>query len=165
VLIGGEAGVGKTRPLAEFTAAARGAGVQVLTGACLELGADGLPYSPFTAMLRELVRDSGADAVAALLSGSTRAARELTRLLPDLATSGTGVSGTGVSGTADMAGETPITASEARAHLFEGFLTLLERLAAQRPLLLIIEDAHRGCRQGPRTRPAHPGPVDRRRGR
>src|ERR1700748_569643 len=48
VLIGGEAGVGKTRLISEFTAAARGLGVRVLTGACLELGADGLPYSPFT---------------------------------------------------------------------------------------------------------------------
>ena len=35
-----------------------------------------------------------------------------------------------------------MTAGEARAHLFEGFLTLLERLAEQRPLVLIIEDAH-----------------------
>ncbi len=35
-----------------------------------------------------------------------------------------------------------ITAGEARAHLFEGFLTLLERLAGQRPLALVIEDAH-----------------------
>ena len=58
VLIGGEAGMGKTRLIGEFTAAARGAGVRVLTGACLELGADGLPYSPFTAMLRDLVRGS-----------------------------------------------------------------------------------------------------------
>ena len=56
VLVGGEAGMGKTRLIGEFTATARGAGVRVLTGACLELGADGLPYSPFTAMLRDLVR-------------------------------------------------------------------------------------------------------------
>src|ERR1700761_7491662 len=85
VLIGGEAGVGKTRLISEFTAAARGAGVRVLTGACLELGADGLPYSPFTAMLRDLVRGAAPDEVAALLSGSRRAARELARLLPELA--------------------------------------------------------------------------------
>src|ERR1700739_4081982 len=65
VLIGGEAGMGKTRLIAEFTAAARGAGVRVLTGACLELGADGLPFSPFTAMLRDLVREVGAREVAA----------------------------------------------------------------------------------------------------
>src|SRR5882757_8919310 len=84
VLIGGEAGMGKTRLIGEFTAAARGAGVRVLTGACLELGADGLPYSPFTAMLRDLVREAGPDEVAALLAGSGRAARELARLLPEL---------------------------------------------------------------------------------
>src|SRR3984957_4502750 len=85
VLIGGEAGMGKTRLIGEFTAAARGAGVRVLTGACLELGADGLPYSPFTAMLRDLVRGAAPDEVAALLSGSRRAAKELARLLPELA--------------------------------------------------------------------------------
>src|SRR5487761_466369 len=82
VLIGGEAGMGKTRLIGEFTAAARGAGVRVLTGACLELGADGLPYSPFTAMLRDLVREADPDEVAALLAGSGRAARELARLRP-----------------------------------------------------------------------------------
>src|SRR6266702_566006 len=34
MLIGGEAGMGKTRLIGEFTATARGAGVRVLTGAC-----------------------------------------------------------------------------------------------------------------------------------
>ncbi len=34
------------------------------------------------------------------------------------------------------------TAGEARAHLFEGFLSLLERLAEEQPLVLIVEDAH-----------------------
>src|ERR1700751_2460832 len=85
VLIGGEAGVGKTRLISEFSAAARGAGVRVLTGACLELGADGLPYSPFTAMLRDLVREADPNEMASLLPGGGRAARELARLLPELA--------------------------------------------------------------------------------
>src|SRR6202012_5186835 len=53
VLVGGEAGMGKTRLISEFTAAARDAGARVLTGACLELGSEGLPYGPFTAMLRD----------------------------------------------------------------------------------------------------------------
>src|SRR5579859_6000182 len=70
VLIGGEAGMGKTRLIGEFTAVARDAGARVLTGACLELGADGLPFSPFTAMLRDFVRESGAGEIASLLSGS-----------------------------------------------------------------------------------------------
>ncbi len=57
VLIGGEAGVGKSRLVSEFTARARGAGARVLTGGCVELGTDGLPFAPFTAVLRELVRE------------------------------------------------------------------------------------------------------------
>ena len=44
VLIGGEAGVGKTRLISEFAASARMAGARVLIGGCLELGADGLPF-------------------------------------------------------------------------------------------------------------------------
>ncbi len=142
VLIGGEAGMGKTRLIGEFTATARGAGVRVLTGACLELGADGLPYSPFTAMLRDLVREAAPDEVATLLSGSRRAARELARLLPEL--TGDRAPGEPALAAADDTDTYPggMTAGEARAHLFEGFLTLLERLAEQRPLVLIIEDAH-----------------------
>src|ERR1700727_890117 len=70
VLVGGEAGMGKTRLIGEFTVAARDAGVRVLTGACLELGADGLPFSPFTAMLRDLVREAGPAEIAALLASS-----------------------------------------------------------------------------------------------
>jgi DNA-binding CsgD family transcriptional regulator len=145
VLIGGEAGMGKTRLIGEFTAAARGAGVRVLTGACLELGADGLPYSPFTAMLRDLVRGAAPNEVAALLSGSRRAATELARLLPELAPDrSAGGPGEPALTAADVRDTYPggMTAGEARAHLFEGFLTLLERLAEQRPLVLVIEDAH-----------------------
>ncbi|MGH3210087.1 MAG: helix-turn-helix transcriptional regulator [Trebonia sp.] len=145
VLIGGEAGMGKTRLIGEFTAAARGAGVRVLTGACLELGADGLPYSPFTAMLRDLVRSAAPDEVAALLSGSRRAARELARLLPELAADRPAGGPDEPAPTAGDVRDTypgGMTAGEARAHLFEGFLTLLERLAEQRPLVLVIEDAH-----------------------
>jgi predicted ATPase/DNA-binding CsgD family transcriptional regulator len=172
VLIGGEAGMGKTRLIGEFTATARGAGVQVLTGACLELGADGLPFGPFTAMLRNLVREIGPGEVSGLLPSGGRAARELARLLPELAVSwspavpsqtapdsGTISSGNPLSSSQPVAREYAneygrsssiddvgygggMTAGEARAHLFEGFLTLLERLAGQGPVALIFEDAH-----------------------
>jgi AAA ATPase domain len=60
VLIGGEAGVGKTRLIREFTARVAGR-ARVLTGGCLELGADGLPFAPFTTVLRGLVRELGID--------------------------------------------------------------------------------------------------------
>jgi len=123
VLIGGEAGVGKSRLVGEFWARAAGAGGRVLAGACLDLGVEGLPFAPFAAVLRELVRDLGADGVAGLLPG--QASREFARLLPEF-------------GVADWATD----ASLARARLFEQILTLLERLADERPVALIIEDAH-----------------------
>src|SRR5205085_9504011 len=47
VLVGGEAGVGKSRLASEFTDAARRRGARILAGGCLELGADGLPFGPF----------------------------------------------------------------------------------------------------------------------
>ena len=81
MLIGGEAGVGKSRLVNEFAARARRAGARVLAGGCLELGADGLPFAPFTSVLRELVRDLGTDGVAGLLPAG--ATRELARLLPE----------------------------------------------------------------------------------
>src|SRR5580698_1095549 len=85
LLIGGEAGVGKTRLISEFAAQARAADARVLIGGCLEMGAEGLPFGPFTAMLRDLVREIGADELVGMLPGSDRATRELARLLPELA--------------------------------------------------------------------------------
>ena len=124
VLIGGEAGVGKSRLAEEFGARALAAGAaRVLSGYCLDLSADGLPFAPFTGVLRELVRDLGADGLAALLPG--QGTRELARLLPEL-------------GEPDTAGDP----GEARARLFEQVLALLERLAADGTVVLVIEDAH-----------------------
>ena len=80
VLVGAEAGDGKSRLAAEFAAGVRDRAL-VLAGGCVELMAGGLPYAPFTAALRELVRERGAAAVAALLPGP--AAGELAVLLPE----------------------------------------------------------------------------------
>jgi ATP/maltotriose-dependent transcriptional regulator MalT len=124
VLIGGEAGVGKSRLVSELTARARAAGAtRDLIGYCLELSAEGLPFAPFTGVLRELVRDVGADGVAALLPGG--GAPDLARLLPEL-------------------GEPAVHADpgEARARMFEQVLALLEHLAEAGPVVLVIEDAH-----------------------
>jgi predicted ATPase/DNA-binding CsgD family transcriptional regulator len=52
VLVGGDAGVGKTRLLDEFVADLHGV---VLRGACLPLGESGLPFSPFVEVLQSLV--------------------------------------------------------------------------------------------------------------
>jgi len=124
VLIGGEAGVGKSRLLSEFAARARAVGItRVLYGYCLELSAEGLPFAPFTGVLRELVHGLGTDGVAALLPG--RGARELARLLPEL-------------GEPDLQGDP----GEARARMFEQVLALFGHLAESGPVLLVIEDAH-----------------------
>jgi ATP/maltotriose-dependent transcriptional regulator MalT len=122
-MVGGEAGVGKSRLIREFAERSRGTGARVLIGGCLELGAESLPFAPFTAVLRELVRDLGAAGVAALLPGGS--GRELARLLPEFGT---------------PAG--PDEAGEARARLFEQMLVMLEHLAESGPVVLVIEDMH-----------------------
>ncbi|MEU5881396.1 AAA family ATPase [Spirillospora sp. NPDC047279] len=122
VLVGGEAGVGKTRLMREFGRRAEEAGARLLVGGCLELGVDGFPFAPFTAVLRRLVREIGADGVAELVGGRTAG---LARLLPEF----------GEPGDDDGTGQF-------QARLFELVLTLLERLAAAGPVVLVIEDAH-----------------------
>src|ERR1700733_10432246 len=88
LLIGGEAGAGKTRLISEFADEARAAGARGVNGGSLGLGGGGLPVRPFTAVLRNLVRETGADEITGLLPGSGRATRELARLLPELAGGG-----------------------------------------------------------------------------
>ena len=122
VLTGAEAGGGKSRLVTEFTATV-GDRALVLAGSCVELSAGGLPYAPFTAALRQLVRARGAAEVAGLLPG--QAAGELGVLLPDFGT--------------PSAGADPGTA---RARLFEVLLILLEALAEQQPVVLVVEDVH-----------------------
>jgi DNA-binding CsgD family transcriptional regulator len=133
VLLGGEAGAGKSRLVGEFGTAAAAAGARVLTGGCLQLGTDGLPYAPFTAVLRDLVHEMGADAVAAMLPGRT--ARGLARLLPEL-----GEPDVAEAGRAEA--DAGRDAAEARARLFEEVLAALEHLARPAPVVLVIEDAH-----------------------
>jgi DNA-binding CsgD family transcriptional regulator len=123
VLLGGEAGVGKTRLVSEFGRTAASAGARVLTGGCLELGTDGLPFAPFTAVLRDLIHEMGADGVASMLPGRTT--RGLARLLPEL-------------GEPDTGGDP----AEARARLFEEVLSAIEQLTRHSPVVLVIEDAH-----------------------
>ncbi|WP_407561384.1 helix-turn-helix transcriptional regulator [Streptomyces sp. 184] len=126
VLVGGEAGVGKTRLLEEFAARAERAGAVVAVGGCLELGAEGLPFAPFATALRALHRALGDELVHAARGGEA----ELARLLPELAGSGRG----GEPADRHDAG--------AKARLFEHAARLLERLAAERTVVLALEDLH-----------------------
>jgi DNA-binding NarL/FixJ family response regulator/tetratricopeptide (TPR) repeat protein len=126
VVIGGEAGIGKSRLVERFVGEI-GSGAKALSGACLEVGEDALPYAPFVEILRALVRDTPTERLPAVL-GPGRA--ELTRLLPELAARAADL--------AQPAG--PDRASQAR--LFELILGVLERMAAEQSLVVVIEDVH-----------------------
>jgi ATP/maltotriose-dependent transcriptional regulator MalT len=122
VLVGAEAGGGKSRLVSEFTARVRDRAL-VLDGGCVPLGAAGLPYAPITAALRGLVRERGAGWIAGLLPGGD--AGELAALVPELGSLSSG-------GDPEMA----------RGRLFGLVLVLLEQLAAKQPVVLVIEDLH-----------------------
>lgn len=127
VLIGGEAGVGKTRLTEEFLAAARAGGAVAVVGACVEIGADGLPFAPVSTALRALYGALGAELTAAAAGQEA----DLARLLPEL----------GVPGTAGRAARDPHD-EDGRVRLFELTARLLERLAADRTLVVVVEDLH-----------------------
>lgn len=99
VLIGGEAAVGKTRLVEELSARASRAGYTVLTGHCIELGAEGLPLAPLIGALRTLVRTTPPTELAELLGPGGRG---LARLPPELAPSAAAHQPTGNDYTAFM---------------------------------------------------------------
>jgi len=120
VVVGGEAGIGKSRLLDEFLAEQEAAAT-VLLGRCVDLGADGAPYAPFAAVLRRLIRTVGLDRV---LEAAGPGAGVLSALLPELA---------------DDSAVPPRTGAE---RLYELVTVLLERISAERPVILAIEDLH-----------------------
>src|SRR4051794_18307855 len=125
VLLGGEAGVGKTRLVEEATERAHAAGARVLAGSCIELGGEGLPFGPLAHAFRTLMRDTPPDELDALL-GPARS--EFARVLPDL--------------DPDAALSTAPLADGGTARLLELVLGVVERLAEDRPLMFVIEDLH-----------------------
>jgi len=80
VLVAGDAGVGKTRLLAEVAERAAEAGATVLVGHCLDVGGVGLPYLPFTEALRPLTADGAAGS--SLPDGEWRGVELGTRAAP-----------------------------------------------------------------------------------
>ena len=137
-LIGGDAGVGKTRLVAEVTRLATEQGFTVLSGHCAELG-ESVPYLPLADALRGVTQPLGAApagahrAAAGQPPGAARlrdalAARPLLgRLLPE-------------SGTAAPAGGDE--SGMARQQMLGAVLGLLAELAAAAPVLLVLEDLH-----------------------
>jgi DNA-binding NarL/FixJ family response regulator len=128
-LVAGDAGVGKTRLLSQLAGQARERGVNVLVGGCMEVGDLGLPYVPFLDAFRELgTRPGEAELLAPLLRSSPVVGHLLSAALRGR-TAGGGQVGTGGDGFE-------------RVQLFDGVLSLLERLSEAAPVLLIVEDLH-----------------------
>src|SRR5215217_5567129 len=84
-LVGGEAGVGKSRLLAELAVRAEQRGVRTLFGHCIEVGEGELPYTPVVGALRALAAELDPDDLDAVL-GPAR--NDLALLVPDLAPEG-----------------------------------------------------------------------------
>jgi DNA-binding CsgD family transcriptional regulator len=125
-LVAGEAGVGKTRLVAELAAIAQAEGALVLLGGCIDLGESSLPYAPVVEALRGVVRRLPADEVDAVI-GHGRG--ELARLVPDL-------------GPASDERDTELSIGSGQGRLFETVLGVLERLASRAPVQFVVEDLH-----------------------
>ncbi|MCZ7935893.1 AAA family ATPase [Agrobacterium leguminum] len=122
VLLGAEAGGGKSRLVEEFSYLLSGRAL-ILKGGCIEQQESALPYAPVTAILHELVRLRGQSLVGSLVG--REGARELAWLLPEF-------------------GEISerFDAGIARSRLFETLRKLFEEMAGNMPLVLVIEDIH-----------------------
>jgi DNA-binding CsgD family transcriptional regulator len=116
VLIGGDAGVGKTRLVEEFSAQVRGAGAVVATGVCVPTDSGVLPYAPIVGIVRDVL--SHVDTAAEVVGAVARGLR------------------------IDTSGEALPTDEFAKTRLFESILTLVTKVAQESPIVLVIEDLH-----------------------
>jgi len=132
VIIGGDAGLGKTRLIGELTHEAEQSGFEVFVGRCVDLGTGALPYLPFADALSEPLRRTGTP------PGQTRSAgivREAAQENPGLAQI-LGIGGPSVSTAAREVGLD-------RLGLFESVTRTLSRITVQvAPLVLVLEDLH-----------------------
>jgi DNA-binding CsgD family transcriptional regulator len=116
-LVGGDAGVGKSRLVSEVMRVAADKGFTVLCGQCAEIG-DSVPYLPFA----DAIRSPSPELMAAV-----KARPVLARLLPD--------GGDGQQPEGDWSGLT-------RQQMFGAVLGLLGELSERAPVLLVLEDLH-----------------------
>ncbi|MCT2585334.1 helix-turn-helix transcriptional regulator [Actinophytocola gossypii] len=140
VLVSGDAGVGKTRLTEELAALARESDALVLTGRCLDAGETGLPYLPFVEAMAQLPDREH----------SVRAHPALARLLPDLApVAGVDARDGGMPGMDAVLAGVGARSGAGRPErdigqlqLFDAVHGLLTDLAADRCVVLVLEDLH-----------------------
>jgi class 3 adenylate cyclase/tetratricopeptide (TPR) repeat protein len=125
-LVSGEPGVGKTRLTAELARAAHSDGAWVLAGRCDEGIA--APFAPWLEILRQVLAHAPDEI---LFAHVERHGGELTRLVPEL--------GRRVDDVPEPRALDPETEQLA---LFGAVVDLLDALALDAPVLLVIDDAH-----------------------
>ena len=121
VLVGGEAGVGKSRLVHDLIDQARQSGARALVGGCVELDGGGIPFAPLVEMIRAFAAELGPADLDDVLGG---AREEIARLVPELK---------------DAA---PVASDDDRgpSRVLELMLGMIGRLAAVAPLMLVFED-------------------------
>jgi DNA-binding CsgD family transcriptional regulator/tetratricopeptide (TPR) repeat protein len=132
VLLGGDAGVGKTRLLLALRDHAAPAGRLVVVGHSLDFGDSALPYLPFSEILGRLQ-----DELPSVVASVAETYPAIERLLPRqrVRTAAADPSSpTGPHGDVDD--------RSTRSDLFAGIHALLEEAARVQPLLLVVEDVH-----------------------
>ncbi len=129
-LLSGEPGIGKTRLAERVADAAADAGTRVLWGRCWESGG-APPYWPWVQVLRAGLR--GRD-LEALVQSAGRAVGHLGQLLPELAPA--------LPASAWIPDVPLDTPASARVVLFDAVCTVLTTLAAERPILVVLDDLH-----------------------
>jgi DNA-binding NarL/FixJ family response regulator len=123
VLLAGDAGVGKTRLLAELLATAERAGWRTMVGHCLDFGDSALPYLPFSEL------------VGRLAAGDPETVAEVAESHPTISAL--------APGRRMLSGVGKIQADDVdRADLFDAVHGVIEDLAAKSPVLVVIEDVH-----------------------
>lgn len=126
-LLAGEAGIGKTLLLDTLARRAAEQGATVLRGGAS--ADEGMPpYLPFIQALGAYARQAPLDVLRAEVDG---AGPVLAAVLPELATR-----------LPDEPGAAYLPADQARLRLFDAVGSLLERIAADRPLVLVFDDLH-----------------------
>lgn len=126
-LISGEPGVGKTRLAHEVLVSAQLNGAVVLRGGCYEYEA-ATPYLPFAEALRDWVNTRTPAELRAQLGSN---AFELARLAPEIEVK-----------IGPLPSSPPLPPNDERLRLFDHVARFLQKIAAERGLLLFFDDLH-----------------------
>jgi DNA-binding CsgD family transcriptional regulator len=124
VLVGGDAGMGKSRLIEEFCVRARGTGghgALVAVGACTPAEGGGLPYGPVVGVLRDVAHQLAPADVAGVLGFAQRSLGLVSPAVDE------------------PAGE-PTANGLVKTKLFEALLQSVETLTRRAPVVLVFED-------------------------